>query len=144
MKKIFTIPIIFLLFFSVFSPVLTKSAGLVPDCGKLSEKLSEDGIKMVDVIEDPCDFDDLMALINNVIRFLLFFLATPIAAIAFAYAGFLYLFDGGNTQQVSKAKKIMRNVLIGYVVALAAFLIVRTIMVSLGFTDAGTFLDLAK
>ncbi len=82
----------------------------------------------------PCGFDYIMLLINNIISFLLFFFATPLAAIALCYAGALMLFSGGSPEKLTKAKTIIKNVVIGYILALAAWLIVNTIFTTLGFT----------
>ncbi len=81
----------------------------------------------------PCNFNELIATANNIIEFLLIYFATPLAAIIFAYAGFLYLFSGGSENNVTKAKGMMKNMIIGYVIALSAWLIVRTILMSLGY-----------
>ncbi len=87
---------------------------------------------------EDCNFTQLMILFNNVINFLLFTLATPFAAIVFAYAGWLYLRSGDNPSNKSKAKGMFIKMLIGYVVALGAYLIVKVIMQGLGF-DATNF-----
>lgn len=81
-----------------------------------------------------CDFNMLMTLINKVITFLLITLATPLFALIIIYVAWLYLSAGGSSENVTKAKKILKNALIGYVIALAAWLIVKTILISLGFT----------
>ena len=88
----------------------------------------------------PCDFNALLQLINNVIHFLLFIIATPLVALIICYAGFLFLTSGGSTETRTKAKKILKNVIIGYIVGLAAWLIVNTIVKTLGFTG-NTFLQ---
>lgn len=93
----------------------STGGGLVPDCP-----------------EKGCGFKELMTLINNLIQFLLFTVATPLAAIIIAYVGWLYLSSGGNPGDITKAKKILLNVVIGYVIGLAAWLIVKTIVSSLG------------
>lgn len=84
--------------------------------------------------EDPCGFPQLMLLIANVIHFLLVDMATPIAAIVFAYAGWLYM-TSGISESKSHAKSMMIKVVIGYVLALASWLIVKTIMVALGYDE---------
>mgnify|MGYP003521037636 FL=1 len=87
-----------------------------------------------------CDFDDLMALINTVIDFLIFDLALPIAAVVIAYAGFLFLTSGDDSGKRTKAKKMLVNIVIGLVLALASWLIVQTILLSLGY-DGPLFLS---
>jgi len=78
-------------------------------------------------------FKELMALINNIIYFVLFGLAIPISAIMFAYAGVLMLTSGGSTEAVTKAKKIFTNVAIGLILAAISFLIVSALLATLGF-----------
>lgn len=102
----------------------SKGGGIIPECPN-----------------GPCGFNELMQLINNVIKFLLFTIATPLAALGIVYAGWLYLSAGGSTENTTKAKKILTNIIIGYVIALAAWLIVNTILKSLGLDSSiDTFL----
>ena len=108
----------FVLSLVVFTaPALALGAGLVPDCGATGS----------------CNFNDLMTLINTVIHFVLVDLATPLFALIIIYTAWLYLSSGGSSENVTKAKKIFKNALIGYVIALAAWLIVTTILKTLGF-----------
>lgn len=129
-KKIIT----FIIAFTVlFSPLMVSyAAGIVPDCGKVVSTTDSQGHNSYSIAH-PCNFEYFMQLINNVITFLLFYLATPIAAIALCYAGALLLFSGGSSEKITKAKKIIKNIVIGYVLALAAWLIVKTIFSALGF-----------
>lgn len=133
-KKILGFIMAFIILFGPYALASTAfawSAGdpLVPSCGKVVT--SSDG--KTSSITNPCNFDYFMLLVNNMITFLLFYLATPLAAIAFCYAGALLLFSGGNSEKMTKAKHIIKNVLIGYLLALAAWLIIKTIFSTLGF-----------
>ena len=83
-----------------------------------------------------CNFNALIKLVNNVVNFILFRLAVPIAAIMFAYAGFELLTAGGETSKLTKAKTIFTNVAIGLVIAAAAWLIVHTILTILGYSGS--------
>ena len=122
----------------IFTPpaLVLGANGIVPDCGKVVK----------DVVQNPCDFEDLMILINNVITFLVITLATPLFALIIIYTGWLYLSAGENSGNITKAKSIFRNAIIGYVVALSSWLIVKTILTSLGFQPGGiaTFFDYLK
>lgn len=133
-KKLSLFVLAFTIIFS--SPVMVLGAGLVPDCNVVV-----DG-----VMTKPCDFNSLMTLINTVINFLLITLATPLFALILIYVGWLYLSAGGSSENVTKAKKILKNALIGYVIALAAWLIVKTILVTLGFQpgENAKFFDYLK
>jgi hypothetical protein len=128
-KKISRFTFAFVLgFIIIFStPVLVFGAGLVPVCNTTVDPVTG-------AFSDPCDFNMLMTIINNVITYLLVILATPLFAIIIVYTGWLYLSSGGSTENVTKAKGIFKNALVGYVIALAAWLIVKTILVTLGFT----------
>lgn len=87
--------------------------------------------------DDTCGFPDLINLIDRIIQYVLLFLAIPIAAIMFVYAGILLLFSGGDPGAKTKAKGIFFNAVIGLVIAFAAFLIIKLIFSILGYTGAG-------
>lgn len=105
-------------------PVITdiKSNGIVPKCntGEID--------KVTGQYKIPCDFTFFMKLINNTIKFLLFVIATPLIALILMYTGYLYLTAGGKSGQVEKVRHILWNAVVGYVIALAAWLIVSTIV----------------
>ncbi|MFA5791494.1 MAG: hypothetical protein WC884_00440 [Candidatus Paceibacterota bacterium] len=86
---------------------------------------------------DNCNWNELMTLINTVIHFILFYLAIPIAAIMFIYAGFLLITAGGEAAGArTKAKSIFTNALIGLILAAAAWLIIKLILSILGYEGA--------
>ena len=74
-----------------------------------------------------CTYDDLIKLAQTVIDFLIFGLAAPLGAIMFAYAGYLYITNGGNESQIKQAHDTFLYVFWGLVVALAAWLLVNFI-----------------
>lgn len=125
MKKTTKLLIHVLIFSILVIPVIAFAAGLVPDC-------------------DPtkgCGWNDLMALVNKVINFVLFKMALPIAAIMFAYAGFLMVTAGGEAAHArEKAKEIFSNAVKGLIIALAAWLIISTLLAILGYD--GTWIGL--
>ncbi len=77
-----------------------------------------------------CNFDKLILLAQRVMDFMIF-ISIPIATIIFTYVGVLILTSQGNTGTITKAKGIAWNVLIGFIVILSAWLLVRTILVIL-------------
>ncbi len=88
-----------------------------------------------------CGFNDIISLIQRIINFLLFAIAVPLAAISFAYAGYLYLTAGVNPSNIGKAKTIFVNVIVfGLPLALAAWLIVHAIVAGLGVPETYNFL----
>ena len=104
--------------------------GLVPECNKSNSKIDPNTSNYV----VPCDFNTLVGLINRFISFMLVDLALPLFALIIIYVAWLFLSAGGSSENVTKAKHIFKNVVIGYIIALAAWLIVKTILSALGFT----------
>ncbi len=82
-----------------------------------------------------CGWNEFLMLINNVIYFILYGLAMPIAAIMFAYAGVLLVQAQGGEAK-TKAKEIFLNAVYGLAIAAAAWLIVKTLLAVLGYKDA--------
>lgn len=76
-----------------------------------------------------CTFQDALTLINKVINFILVYMVVPIAAIMFAYAGFLLVTAGGEVASArTKAKEIFLNALIGLAISVACWLIIKTLL----------------
>ncbi len=119
--------------------IAQADGGLVPTCNtKIIHKTVQNPnnpTHSIDVAEysDPCDFTWGINLINNIIHFLLIDVATPLAALIICWAGFLLITAGGSSENINKAKKILKNLVIGYVIALAAWIIVHTIYTTLNF-----------
>ena len=80
-----------------------------------------------------CDFNALMTMVNTVIKFIIFDLALPIDAIMFVYAGFKLVTSGGDTGARQTAKDVFTNTLIGLIFAVAAWLIINTVLSILGY-----------
>lgn len=88
----------------------------------------ETGTGLVVCTGPDCDFNKLIEQVQVVINFLIFQIAAPLAAIMFAYAGFLYVTNRGNESQIKEAHEIFWNVFIGLVIALAAWLTINFIL----------------
>ncbi|MBI2048816.1 MAG: hypothetical protein HYT29_00010 [Parcubacteria group bacterium] len=76
--------------------------------------------------DSPCDFPALMHLVKHLVDFV-FFLAMPVAALAFSYAGWLYLSSSASPGNISKAHGIFWSVLIGLLWVLGAWLVIKLI-----------------
>lgn len=128
MKKflIYFLPTL-LLFLVLLMPSISFSAGLVP-C-------------QTEANPGPCDFNAFMSLIHKVMNFIFLKLAIPIAAIMFAYAGVLLVTSGGSTESRSKAKKIFTDAFTGLVLAAGAWLLVKALLMVVGYKDLGTFFN---
>lgn len=93
-------------------PVIAFAAGLVP-CGGPGEPA--------------CQACYVVSLVNNIIKFLIQ-IGVVIAVILFAVAGIKLATSGGNASAVSSAKSIFTNVIIGFLILLASWLIIDTVM----------------
>jgi len=124
MRKIKSLPFIFSLFFLgiFFLPTFVLANAnwnpvgepLVP-CGSADYNGNP---------QPPCDFSQLVHLGGHILSALIYF-SVPLAAIAFAVAGFKYM--SGNESQMKQARSIFKDVVIGFVIVLAAWLIVSTV-----------------
>ncbi len=96
-------------------PLFTFAAGLVP-CGGADEPA--------------CQTCHVVQLVNGVISWLVLILGT-VAAIIIVYAGFKLVMSGGNRHAKEEAKSMLSNMIIGYVIVLAGWLLVDTGMKAL-------------
>ncbi|MBI2628065.1 MAG: hypothetical protein HYW71_01350 [Candidatus Niyogibacteria bacterium] len=106
---------IFYFVMAIAVPLLAAGAGLIP-CGTGDEM---------------CTLNDLGCLAGNVINFLLFYLAAPLAIISMLIGGILMITAAGNQNQLERGKSIFYNTIIGIVIAFGAWLIVNLILQSL-------------
>ena len=74
-----------------------------------------------------CTTCDVISLGNNVVQWLIGILFVIFALLA-AYAGFELVTSGGNPAAKTSAKKKLTNAIIGFIIVLAAWLIVDTFM----------------
>ncbi len=89
-----------------------------------------------------CGFGDFVSLIQRIIEYI-FVLILPIAAIVFAYAGYLFMTSAGDSNKRTAAKNAMTKLVIGIVVVMLAWLIVRLVLKTLGVSSGFTmFLDI--
>lgn len=85
---------------------------------------------------DPCEFSDVILLVNNVISFIIN-LSITVASGMFIWAGILYATAGPDTGKTTRAKGIFKAVVIGFLVMFSAWLIVYTIVKGLTGQDIG-------
>gem|GEM_PF-1224060 len=89
-----------------------------------------------------CDFNQLLATIDRVIKFAIYVIILPLAAILFAWSGIKLIIaqSKGKSAALSDAKAMFGRVLLGLVFALGAWVIVKFVLVILGYTDASGLL----
>jgi len=114
----FKIVIFLFVLLIMFSPVLVLAQdwpGLVP-------------------CDQNCNCDQLMHLVNRVVNFIFVYLAIPILAIMFAYAGILLITAGGESASAkTKAKGIFTNAVSGFLIMAVSWIVIHSILEILGF-----------
>lgn len=84
-----------------------------------------------------CDFNSFLSTVNRVVNFLIMFIAFPVIALAIAWAGILLIVTGGSSSSQTKAKAILWDAIIGLVVALLAWVIIKLVLIVFGYTPSG-------
>lgn len=112
---------LFLFTASIFAiPTLAHAAG-IPFLGPIIPQDGNQGTC-------PASWGMVIVVINNIISFALTFAIVFVAPIMIAYSGFLYVIHPYDSSQMSKAKGILMNTIVGISVALAAWMIVDAVM----------------
>ncbi len=75
----------------------------------------------------PCDFCDALIVTQNIIQFL-FQIAIPITVAMIAYGAIRMMISAASEEQVRNARHIMTSAVVGLVIALAAWIIVNTLL----------------
>lgn len=94
--------------------------------------------------ENPCGFDDFIGLLNNLFSFIIFRLPLLLFVFVLAYGGFNLLFkDRSKPDAWKQIKDNLKNLILGYLLVLGAYLIVKTFVVLLtgGDLDFKTFFN---
>jgi len=136
-KKIFLISVFFVVFFSVFTlnsnEVFAQPAecpgGLVP-CGRSCDNPD------TSIREDhPCSLCHIFYLTKNIIDFVLVKIVFPLAVLLLVVGGAMFLLAAGDPGKVNQGKSIMKAVVIGLLIIVAAWVIVNTFFVIIDVSD---------
>jgi hypothetical protein len=123
-----------LFIFSLVAIILPSiSFAALVNCG--NSVVGTDGVT---TIPNSCGFDDAVFMINGTINWIIG-LAGVIFTISFVYGGFLYMTSGINPGNKAKAKSLLWNTLLGFVIMLTAWLIVYTLLTYLVPSDSTIF-----
>ncbi len=83
---------------------------------------------LVNCKTDPCSWNDLYTLINDVIKFLIFTLGLPLVTVVIVVSGIELVLHPNNSTAQSVWRGRLRTALLGLVIMLTAFLIVKAIV----------------
>ncbi len=78
-----------------------------------------------------CNICHLWQLGSNIINFISFNLAIPVATLLFIVAGVFFLTSGGDESRVTKARTIFTNTVIGLIIIFASWLLIDTLFKTL-------------
>ena len=84
-------------------------------------------------IANPCNLCYLYNLTSNVVNFCLFCLILPISILALLIGGIFMLASMGNPQMLQTGKTAITNTIVGVIIAFASWLIIATIVNTLGY-----------
>ncbi|MEK9180297.1 MAG: hypothetical protein AAB897_02700 [Patescibacteria group bacterium] len=94
---------------------------------------------LLECSQQGCTLDDLIQTALNFVSFgmtLALFVGAPIL---FAYGGVMILISGGSPDKLGQGKKILTGTLIGALIVLCAYLIIKTFVSLLGISGIGGF-----
>ena len=74
-----------------------------------------------------CGWADLIQLGQNILNFIVM-ISVWVGAIMFAYAGWLFFSDTGNSSNIEQGKKVFGAVVVGLIIVLTAWLVINTII----------------
>ena len=117
-KKILTISLIYSL------PITVFAAGIIP-CGPGGPGGADAS----------CQLRHIPILINNIMD-LLMTLVVPLAIVSFAIAGVIMMFAPAKEDNYRTGKSIMINTVWGMVFSFSSWVIVKTILYTLGYKEA--------
>ncbi|MDO8492508.1 MAG: pilin [bacterium] len=83
-----------------------------------------------------CQLCDLVVLVQNVINFIILYLAAPVATLLIAWAGIKLIVNAENEGERTKAKQLLKDILVGFLWVLCAWFVVILIVGTL-VKDAG-------
>ncbi len=75
-----------------------------------------------------CTYNDFKTTLDRVVQFSILYIAIPAAAIVMIIGGIFMIFDGGSESRFKQGKKMIQGVVIGLLITLGAWIIVKTIL----------------
>lgn len=111
-------------------------ARLVP-CG------GQPGTKFIDAsgatlpADHPCEFTDMMLMVNKIISFILWDLLLPLMALAFMVIGGKLVLFQDKPKAISEAKSSLESMMIGIAIILSAFVGIKFFLAQFLNTDKG-------
>ena len=83
----------------------------------------------------------MFALLNKLIEFLIKVILFPVAILLFVYAGYKYITAQGNPSKRANVKKMIGNLILGMVIILTSWVVVKTVLLLIGYDQTLYFFD---
>lgn len=109
-------------------PVLAWAQVGIP-CGDIAQGQKE------------CGFNDLIILSNNIIKFLMFKVAVPLAALGIMFVGAKMVLSSNKESAKTEAKESFTNIAIGFLIMLGAYVFIKTIIFALLSDEQKSFMQ---
>ncbi len=100
---------------------------------------ASNGMGLIPCDGDDCTINSVMQLLNNLMTFFFRTLLFPIFVCMILYLGYSYLTANGNPGQHAKALSMGKHMVLGLLLMLCAWVVVRTILSILGYSDTFGF-----
>ena len=91
-----------------------------------------------------CGFSDVMKLANNIVKFLLYDVSIPLAAIGFMWAGANLILSQNKESAWSDAKGRFESIGIGFGIMLGSYVLIKVVLYAFLNTYAGFFTFLTQ
>ena len=136
-KKVFLIILFSGFFLFNFSVVYGQETGLLP--------MPKNNTGCPDsTYEGNCgnyQIDDFLVLAVNISRWILGIVGS-LTLVMFIYGGVMFMISSGSSESVGKAKNIITAAVIGLLIVFASFMIIKTVLLSMGIAWDGQQLEM--
>lgn len=83
-----------------------------------------------------CDLASVFTLLNTFISFLIKVILFPVSILMFVYAGYQYITAQGNPAKTANVKKLVKHLVLGIIIILTAWVVVRSGLSLIGYDDS--------
>ena len=82
----------------------------------------------------PCQLSHVFILIFNVYKFIVFNIATPLAALLMVIGGIVWVVSAGNPGMLDTGKRMFKGAIWGIVLIFGSWIIVNVVLIAIGYT----------
>lgn len=118
---------------ALIAPVFTNAAtSIVGDLGCNPARAPNSPVDPNDSDKrPPCGFPAFVQFLNRIVEWMGLYLVMPLTGLFIAWGAFVIMTSGGNSGRLDKGKRAIRMAIIGLVIYLLAFFIIKAIFIGL-------------